>query len=165
MLYRYTTLISILVFILSSSILPFFAIRDITPSFIIVFLMVWALLYDKENTYLFAIVSGVMHDLFLGRILGFYLILYVAVVYYFLKISPLMFKGSFLTPIFLMITSTLGYYFLGYLILFFFQLNIPFKEMVNMMALEILFNVFFGFFIYKIFFKKVFGYKIGDYNA
>lgn len=158
-------LIAFINFILSSTLLQLFRINDALPNFCIILSIVMACLSTPKNAYIFAILSGVFQDLFLGRMLSVNLIIYVFIVVITLYLIEIMFKGNFMTPLFLMVLGTLIYHVSFYLLMFFFQSTIPLSLMFSKIVTEILYNSLLGYLIYAITFKKVHGYKLGDFNA
>lgn len=165
MKYRYIILIAFANFILSSTLLQLFRINDALPNFCIILSIVLASLSTDRNAYMFAGVSGLLQDFFLGRMLGVNLLLYVLIVYFTLYLIEIMFKGNFLTPIFLILFGTVFYHFSFYLIMFFVQSTIPISMMIVKIITEIVYNIFIGYWIYAFVFKQVHGYKLGDFNA
>ncbi|GAB6109599.1 rod shape-determining protein MreD [Fusibacter bizertensis] len=165
MKYRYIILMAIVNYILASTIMQLFRINGALPNFVIVISIVLASLSSSKSAYLFAFVSGAMQDVFLGRMLGVNFIIYGLIVYLVLLLIEVMFKGNFITPIFLMAIGTLIYHLFFYLIMFFVQSTIPFSLMITKIMTEVLLNAIIGYFIYAIVFKRVHGYKLGDFNA
>ena len=77
---RTVMLIAFANFILSSTLLQLLRINDALPNFCIILSIVMACLSTPKNAYIFAVVSGVFQDLFLGRMLSVNLLIYVGIV-------------------------------------------------------------------------------------
>lgn len=165
MKYRTIILIAFVNFILSSTLLQLFRINDALPNFCIILSIVIAALSNDKNAYIFAAFSGVFQDFFLGRMLGVNFLLYVLIVMMTLYLIEIMFKGNFLTPLFLIAFGTLFYHFSFYIIMFFVQSTIPLSMMLTKIITEVFYNMFLGYWIYAFVFKRVHGYKLGDFNA
>jgi len=165
MKYRYIVLIALLNFIFASTLLQLFRINDALPNFCIILSIVLASLSTDRHAYLFAAVSGLLQDFFLGRMLGVNLMLYLLIVFFTLYLIEIMFKGNFLTPIFLILFGTLFYHFSFYIIMFFVQSTIPLSMMIVKIMTELIYNIILGYWVYAFVFKQVHGYKLGDFNA
>ena len=165
MKYRTIIFIAITNFILSSTILQLFRINDAIPNFCIILSIVFVALYSGKHGLIFATISGALQDIFLGRMLGVNLMIYLLIVVFSIFLIEIMFKGNFLTPIFLIAISTGFYHFAFYLVMFFVQSMIPLSTMITKIITEVIYNSAIGFILYAFVFKKVHGYKLGDYNA
>jgi len=152
-------------FILMSTILQEFRIFGVMANFIIIFSMIYALLSSSENAYIFAIVSGLLQDTFLGKVLFVNTIIYITLVYLARRFGDIMFKGNDLTPLFITALATVLYHFLFFVFMFFLQSSIPLHLILDKMIIETILNSIIGLLLYRILFKNVFGYKLGDYNA
>lgn len=162
---RYVVVLAVIVFILSSTIMQIFRINDALPNFGIILSIVLAALSTKRNATVFAFIYGALQDVFLGRLLGANFLIYGVLVYMTLLIIEVMFKGNFMTPLFLVGIGTLIYHVLFYFIMFFFQSTIPFGLLWEKIITEMAMNTLLGYFIYALIFKRIHGYKLGDYNA
>ena len=162
---RYTVLLAIVTFIFSSTIFPSFRINDALPNLCIILSIVFLVLFSESHAYTFVIVYGGLQDVFLSRVMGIHLIAYLIVVYFLSKWIDVLFKGNFLTPAFLMLVSTWLYHLVYYLIAFFMQIALPLNILLERVLTESIMNVVLGILLYAIVFKKVNGYKLGDYNA
>lgn len=142
-----------------------FRINDALPNFGVILSIILAALSTKRNAAVFAFIYGALQDVFLGRLLGANFLIYGVLVYMTLLIIEVMFKGNFMTPIFLVGIGTLIYHILFYFIMFFFQSTIPFGLLWGKILTEMAMNTVLGYFIYALVFKRVHGYKLGDFNA
>jgi len=165
MKYRYIFTIAIINFILSSTLFQILRINGALPNFCIIISIILASLGNSRQAYLFALVSGLMQDLFLGRMIGINLLIYGLIVLITINLIEIMFKGNFITPVFLIVIGTVFYHFLFYIIMFFVQSTIPFELMATKIGTEVIYNGIIGYLIYSKAFKKVHGYKLGDFNA
>lgn len=165
MKYRYVFLLAFANFILSSTILQLFRINDAIPNFCIILSIVFLALYSEKHAYYFAATSGLLQDVFLGRMLGTNLMIYIILVYLATTLIRVLFKGNYLTPVFLIALNTSLYHLLFYLVMFFFQATVPFHLIAGKIFTEIIYNSVLGLLIYSIVFKRTNGYKLGDFNA
>lgn len=152
-------------FLLSSTILQLFRINGALPNLCIIFSIVILAHQGKEKAMTFALTCGLLQDLFLGRLLGVNVIAYLAVVLFADRMIRVLFKGNYLTPLFLIATSTAIYHVVFYVIMFFFQITIPFSLLGERIATEIILNALIGIVMYAKVFKWTNGYKLGDFNA
>lgn len=162
---RFVILIAFVNFILSGTIFQLLRINGTLFNSCIIISVVLAALSTKEHAITFALISGALQDVFLGRILGVNFILYALIVYITIRLVDIMFKGNFITPIFLVILSTFFYHIGFYIIMFFLQSTIPLALLYSKIMTEVLINSVLGFIIYARIFKNVHGYKLGDFNA
>ena len=162
---RYVILLAFVNFIFSSTLFQLFRINGTLFNTCIIISVVLAALSTEENAIVFALISGALQDVFLGRILGVNFILYALVVYITIRLVDVMFKGNFITPLFLVVLSTFIYHIGFYIMMFFLQSTIPLTLLYSKIITEVLINSIIGFIIYAYTFKKVHGYKLGDFNA
>jgi rod shape-determining protein MreD len=162
---RYVILLAFLNFIFSSTIFQLLRINGTLFNTCIIISVILAALSTKENAIVFALISGALQDVFLGRILGVNFILYGLIVYVTIRLVEVMFKGNFITPLFLVVLGTFIYHFGFYIMMFFLQSTIPLALLYSKIMTEVLINSIIGFIIYAHTFKKVHGYKLGDFNA
>lgn len=162
---RYVAILAVIAFIFASSILPSFRIMGSLPNFCIIISVILLVLYSSKHAYTFAIIYGLLQDVFLGRLMNLNLFAYIIMLFVISKWIEILFKGNFLTPLFLMTASTSIYHVVQFIIAFFFQISLPFDVIVTRIIIEVILNSLIGLFIYSIIFKSVNGYKLGDYNA
>lgn len=165
MKYRTVVILSIVNFILSSSIFQVLRINDAIPNFCIILSIVLLALVSKNHAYVFAGLSGLFQDVFLGRMIGTNLLVYILLVYIASRLISSLFIGNYATPIFVVSISTVLYHVLFYIIMFFFQATVPFDMLYEKILTEVVYNSLIGLGIYSIAFKRFNGYKLGDYNA
>lgn len=165
MKYRTVILLSILNFILSSSIFQVLRINDAIPNFCIILSIVILALVSNRHAYIFAGLSGLFQDIFLGRMIGTNFLVYMLIVYISGRLLSELFIGNFATPVFVVSVATILYHVFFYLIMFFFQATVPFAMLYEKILTEIVYNSLLGLVIYAIAFKRLNGYKLGDYNA
>lgn len=157
--------LGVLNFILSSTILQLVRINGAMPNLCIIFSILILVHYDARSAFVFAGTNAVLQDIFLGRMLGVQLIAYFAIIFYAVYIVEMLFKGNYLTPIFLVSTGTVLYHMVQFVIYFFFQMSIPLSIVGPRIITEIVYNCVLGFILYAFIFKRINGYKLGDYNA
>lgn len=161
----YIFIFAIINFIMMSTVLQQFRFFGVQANFIIVFSMIFALLSKRENAYIFAVVSGLLQDTFLSKVLFVNTILYMGLVYLTVRFSSVMFKGNDLTPLFITAFATILYNVALYIIMFLLQSAVPLDLILNKVIIEIILNSIIELLLYRVLFKNIFGYKLGDYNA
>jgi len=165
MKYRYVILIGLVNFILMSTVFQILRINDALPNLCIILSIVFLALYTDKHAYIYAVTCGVLQDVFLGKVLGINLLIYLLLVFTIVKLERVMFKGNFLTPIFLIAIGTLFYHFVFYILMFFLQSTIPLSLLILKIITEVIYNSAIGLFVYAFVFKRLNGYKLGDFNA
>ena len=165
MKYRYVILIGLINFILMSTIFQIFRINDALPNLCIILSIIFVSLFSDKHAYIYAVTCGALQDVFLGKILGINLMVYVLVVFVIIRLERVMFKGNFLTPVFLIAFGTVLYHVVFYVMMFFLQSTIPLSLLIVKIVTEIVYNSVLGLLLYMIIFKKLNGYKLGDFNA
>jgi len=162
---RYVFVMVFINFILMSTIFQQFRINGVMPNFIIIFSIIFAVLYSEQHGYVFAIISGLLQDTFLGKVLFINTVIYIFLVFLAVRVERIMFKGNDLTPFFMIGFSTLIYHLTFFLFMFFLQSAIPIHQIASKIVTETILNIVIGLFVYRVIFKRVFGYRLGDYNA
>ncbi|GAU77419.1 rod shape-determining protein MreD [Fusibacter sp. 3D3] len=165
MKYRYVILIGLANFILMSTIFQIFRINDALPNFCIILSIVFVALVSDKHAYVYVVTYGALQDIFLGKILGINILIYILIVFLIIRLERVMFKGNFLTPVFLIAFGTIFYHMVFYIMMFFLQSTIPLSLLIVKIATEIVYNSILGLIFYAVIFKKLNGYKLGDFNA
>jgi rod shape-determining protein MreD len=142
-----------------------FRVFGVLANLCIVFSIIFAILFSEQHGYIFAIVSGLLQDTFLGKVLFVNTIIYTVLIYLTVRIEKIMFKGNDLTPIFLIGMATVFYHLMFFAFMFLLQSTIPIHQLAANILIEVILNCTIGLIIYRFVFKNVFGYKLGDYNA
>lgn len=153
------------VFIFSGTLLQLVRIDGVMPNLVLVLSVIFAVLYSLRSALAFAVVSGILQDLFLGRMLSVYVVIYVIVVLVSARSVEVVFKGNYLTPVLLIVTGTLIFHVLFFLVMFFFQAQIPLSILYRRIGIELIYNVLIGQVLYSLFYRRVHGYKLGDRHA
>ncbi len=165
MKYRTVVILGLITFLLSSTLLQIIRFNDALPNLCIILCIVLTVLYSPKHGYVFAITTGMLNDIFLSKVLSVNLIIYILIVFVVYRLSDLMFRGNFLTPIFLTIISTLMYHVLFYIFMFFLQSTVPLSLLYVKIITEIVMNSVLTLLIYRVIFKRINGYQLGDFNA
>lgn len=154
-----------LVFILSATIFPFLRIGGILFSAGIVLAVVSTLLGGLRRGMLATLTYAVMQDMFLSRLLGINLTVYIMIVWMLHRISREMYEESMTLPALMLFQATLHYHLVYFLIMKVFGLAIPFAAFLRITALELAYNILAGGLVYVIAFRLVKGYKPGSKNV
>lgn len=158
-------LLSLINFILSTTLLQVLRINGAMPNFCIIISIILLVHFDLKSAFIFAAINAILQDVFLGRILGVQVFAYLAVVLFCSYIVVQLFKGNYLTPILLFTSGTLVYHGVLFVFYFFLQMTLPLSIIGPKIAIEVGYNTIIGFMIYAFIFKRINGYKLGDYNA
>ena len=108
-------------FLLQSTLLSQFTVGGITPNLIIIVTASLGLLLGRRYGMISGFVVGLIVDIFFGRILGVYALLYMFVGYLNGFFRKILFPGDFKLPLALIIGSDLAFGHFCYIFLFFFK--------------------------------------------
>lgn len=157
---RVVFLFALSIFVIHSTLLQFLRIGGVIPNLSLIFIVVFSTIYtDKEGIFL-AIMLGIFQDLFLMKAFGVNIIIYVLIAYVVSSLEESLFKDNFITPIAFISASTLSYYVLEFILMYFLGDSIMIPKFVEACFKECIYNCVLGIFIYSTFLKKVHGVSL-----
>lgn len=160
MKHRYVAIFSLILFILQTTVLQYVDIQGVTPNLSLIMTVILVLLYGNPTGVVFAVVSGVLQDSMMSKVLSINLIIYALIAMVIGLIEEKIFKDNFITPIVLIAISTVFYNVVFFLFMYLIKSPIHYSGLVMRISIEVIENVVIGMFIYKWAFKKVVGYSL-----
>lgn len=160
MKYRYVVMFSLILFILQTTVFQYVDIQGVTPNLLLIMTVVLVLLYDNPTGIVFAIVSGIIQDTMLSKVLSINLMIYALIAMAIGLMEEKIFKDNFITPIVLIALSTVFYNAIFFVFMYLIKSPIHYSGLLMRISIELVENVVIGMFIYKWAFKKVVGYSL-----
>ncbi len=158
---RYLILLSILIVIIQTTILPFLRISGIVLSLPLIFLISGTVVFGHWKGLKIAVYLGVLLDIMIGKGLGVYVFLFLIISYLISTFEEKIFKDNFITPIILFFSSSFFevFYFATYKYLSTAYI-MPFNNFLFTSIVYALYNSVFGILIYAYFIRKYLGYSM-----
>ncbi|MBF7096577.1 rod shape-determining protein MreD [Alkalibacter mobilis] len=124
------TLVLIMELVLQATFFQFFNINGHSPDFVLVTLIVIGIYFEKEESWKYGLIIGILKDVFFGIVFGVYSLLYFVVVIIISWIGKSMFKESLVAPLILFPVGILVSNLLLFLINYLLGKGIAFSEFV-----------------------------------
>lgn len=158
-------LVGILSFWLSTTVFSFLRIGDSLFNMGTILAVVITVLYGARYGYISACTYSALVDVFASRLLGINLLFAVGVVSAVYFVSRELYSNSVTMPGIMIISATILYHIMYFLIMFFSLSLPPMEPLLKKIAIEIIYNLAVGYFIYYIMFKNVKGFRLGEDNV
>lgn len=156
----YVVIISILNFILQSTVLQTIRIFDVSINSSIILVVFLALVSTNRNALTAAFVSGLLQDLFYSWALGVNIFIYLGLAIIIDMIDESVFKDNSKTPLILVASGTVFYHVFYAAFMFILRLPINLPVTGIHLGIEIALNCMTGLLIYKYFIKRILGYEL-----
>jgi len=138
-------------FLFQTTILRDFTVLGVSPNTALVIVVCFALLKNRKFTYIFAIVIGILQDLFYGRAIGIHILIYIVIAFLIYKYKENLPVDRNVVAIVYVLLGTIIYHFMYYFIIFFQGVNIRFFKFLNeKITIELLLNVVWTYILYKL---------------
>lgn len=158
---RYIVLIAIANFIVQTTLAPYMRIYGIAPNTALILVVVISMLGGLGRGLTFAVVAGVLQDLFFSKALGVHTLIYCLLALGVGLIENKLFKDNRLTPTVLIVGSTLLFYLITYSMLYFAdEVNSFSFVLTHLFPLEALYNTGVCLLFYRRLFSRVYGYGL-----
>ncbi len=158
---RYLILISFLIIILQTTIVPFFKLAGVVLSLPLIFLISGTVIFGHWKGLRLALYLGVLLDILIGRGLGVYVFLYLIISYVISSFEEKIFKDNFITPIILFVGASI------FEVLFFSVFKyintgffMEFNGFIFTVVVYSIYNSLLGIPIYAYLMKKYIGYSV-----
>ena len=142
--------ISLVVFLLQSTIVQKISINEVIPNLNIITLVLIAIYYDHKTILVYSLVSGVFQDLFTSPYIGINIMLYLLISFLIIRFESVFNKTNIISPIFLVSLGTSIYNILFFIFLKALNLNFSIYRLFDILIIELTLNVIFGILIFKI---------------
>lgn len=116
-----TFLFMFISFLLQSTLLSQFTIGDITPNLLVITVAATGLLLGRRFGMISGFIGGLVVDIFFGKVIGLYALLYMLIGYLNGLFRKTLFPGDFKLPVALIAGSDLAFGHGCYLLMFFFR--------------------------------------------
>lgn len=156
----YVVIISILNFILQSTLFEAIRINGVAINTSLILVVFMGLVFGNRNALTAAIISGLLQDIFYGWAIGVNVFIYVSLAIVIDMIDESVFKDKSMTPLVLIAGSTLFYH--GFYAIFMFILRVPIDVVQNSVSalIEMGMNTIVGLLFYKHVIRRILGYEL-----
>ncbi len=145
--------IIILNFILQTTLLSSLALNNIVPDTSLILIILYARLRNDTEGFIFGFVTGLLTDIFFSPFFGFYALLGGFIGYFAGKPFRNFYRSNLVTPLLLIGFGTFIYEYIFYFFNFLFRGKVDFfSYFTSLIFPEIIYNLIFSIFIYKILF-------------
>lgn len=156
----YVVILSILNFILQSTLLEALRINGVAFNTSLILVVFMALVFGNRNALTAAVISGVLQDIFYGWAIGVNVFIYIFLAILIDMIDESVFKDKSMTPFVLMIGATLFYYLMYIGFMFILRVPAAYNQVPLRFLIEVTMNTILGLIIYKSLIKKMMGYEL-----
>lgn len=156
----YVVIISILNFILQSTIFEALRINGVAINTSLILVVFMGLVFGNRNALTAAVISGLLQDIFYGWAIGVNVFIYVSLAIVIDMIDESVFKDKSMTPFVLLGTSTVFYHCFYALFMFILRVPINIGHLSVATLIEVVMNTAFGLIIYKHIIRRMLGYEL-----
>lgn len=143
-------LLSLLVFLLQSTIVQKISVYEIIPNLNIIVLVLLAIYYDDKTIISFALMSGLIQDLYSSPYIGINIMLYSVISLLLIRFESVFNKTNIISPVFLIALGTSLYNIIFFTILKVLNLNFSIYRLFDILIIELSLNVIFGIVLFKL---------------
>lgn len=156
----YVVILSIINFILQSTLFEALRINGVVFNTSLILVVFMALIFGNRNALTAAVISGLLQDLFYGWAIGVNVFIYVAIAILIDMIDESVFKDKSMTSFVLLIGSTFLYQIMFMGFMFILRVPIQVSELPLRFIIEAVMNTVLGLLIYKNIIRKLIGYEL-----
>lgn len=142
-------LLSLIVFLLQSTIVQKISVYEIIPNLNIIVLVLLAIYYEDKTIISYSLFSGLLQDLYTSPYIGINIMLYLIISLLLIKFESVFNKTNIISPIFLIGLGTSLYNILFFTILKVLNLNFSIYRLFDILIIELSLNVIFGIVLFK----------------
>lgn len=156
----YVVIISIINFILQSTVLEALRINGVAINTSLILVVFMGLVFGNRNALTAAVISGLLQDIFYGWAIGVNVFIYVSLAIIIDMIDESVFKDKSMTPLILLSASTVFYHVFYALFMFILRVPIEFPSMAVNTGIELVLNTVVGLIFYKQVIRRILGYEL-----
>ncbi len=157
----YLIAIALAIVIVQTTIMQLFRIFDVAPNLMLIWLIIAAVIFDRMTSFKAAFFAGLFTDILIGKGIGISIAIYIPIVIVIASLEEKIFKDNYITPVILIVMSTL-YYHLFYLLVHYFSTGdfVLFPRLFTIVLPETLYNLAIGVICYVLAFRISKGYQM-----
>ncbi len=152
-------------FFLSATIFQFFRIGGVVFNSGIIAAICTMLLCDRRCAFVAVLLYAVFVDLFVSRLLGVNLSIYLCMLVMLGNLVDEFYVKSVTLPFILLALCTLFYHAFYFVVMYVTASLLPAQDIFRIVAIEMLYNLLVGFFVYRAAFRVVRGHSLGKENV
>ena len=143
-------LLSLLVFLLQSTIVQKISVYEIIPNLNIIILVLLAIYYNDKTIISYALMSGLIQDFYSSPYIGSNIMLYSVISLLLIRFESVFNKTNIISPVFLIALGTSLYNIIFFTILKVLNLNFSIYRLFDILIIELSLNVIFGIVLFKL---------------
>lgn len=156
----YVVLLSLLNFILQSTLFEALRINGVAFNTSLILVVFMALVFGNRNALTAAVISGLLQDIFYGWAIGVNVFIFICLAILIDMIDESVFKDKSMTPFVLLIGGTVLYQAMYMLFMFILRVPIDIELVILNLIIEIIMNTVLGLFIYRNLIRRLIGYEL-----
>lgn len=158
---RYLIMISLTLVLLQTTVFQLIRIADVMPNLMLIWLIIAIVNFGKFAGIKTAIYAGLLTDVLIGKGLGTYMLIYLTIASIIALLEEKIFKDNYITPVVLIVSTTVMFHGMYFLIDYFSTGDVNLFRMVfGILIPEVVYNLAIGVFIYTWTFRMFMGYQM-----
>ncbi len=157
----YLIAIGLVIVILQTTVMQLFRIAGIVPNLMLIWLIIAAVIFDRMTSFKAALIGGLLVDILIGKGIAVHIAIYIPIVLVIASLEEKIFKDNYITPVILIVLSTL-YYHAFFLLVHYFSTGdfVLFGRLFSVIIPELLYNLCIGVICYVCAFRISAGYQM-----
>ncbi len=157
----YLIIISLAIIILQTTLGQLFRIGGVVPNLMLLWLIIVAVIFDRMTSFKAALIGGLLVDVLIGKGIAVHIAIYIPIVLVIASLEEKIFKDNYITPVILIVLSTLYYHFF-FLITHYFSTGdfVLFSRLFSLIIPELIYNLLIGVACYVLAFRISAGYQM-----
>ncbi|MCK8060670.1 MULTISPECIES: rod shape-determining protein MreD [unclassified Fusibacter] len=158
---RYLIAITLAIVVLQTTVLQLLRIGGVLPNLMLIWLIIAIVLFGRFVGIRTAIYAGLFSDILIGKGLAVHLSIYLVIAIIISSMEEKIFKDNYVTPVVLIMTTTVFYHVFFLVVHYFATGNINLLKWVFTITLpEMIYNLAIGVVVYTQSFKWQMGYRM-----
>jgi len=158
---RYLIAISLALVLIQTTLVQLIRLSDTVPNIMLIWIIIAIVLFGRFAGIKTAIYAGVFTDILIGKGIGVYLLIYLAIASLIALLEEKIFKDNYITPVVLIVVTT-SIFHVFYLLIDYFSTGDIYlwHWLVGILIPEVLYNLAIGVFVYTRAFRIYMGYQM-----